>query len=461
MAVRYDDRLMTVLAQPAAQAHDRAVRWRQLVELLGRGQPGDRALADRAIEAVRSDAPLVDEQVRMAAARAIAALPIPVALVAAFAADSLSVAAPVLAAARLTASEWAEVIAVATPDCRRFVTALRGEAPAPPPPHPAAESEAGIPSISEVVARIERLRHAREKPGEAELPLPDTAEPPRLFRWECGESGEISWADGVPRGAVIGRSVVQRGAAGETDARVKRALALRIPFREAALELAEGSVAAGRWTISGSPVFDPSSGRFAGYRGIAERGRSLGAPPMFAMRDPNSLRELAHEIKTPLNAIIGFAEIISGQYLGPAEPAYRDRAKEIVEQAQLLLAAIDDLDFAARLHAGRGPTAPAGLAQAIERAGGHRHHEYSPAGDESLSERLVSRFCRTVIAMSDEHPTFSLEEDDSHCIVSVRHPAPSAGEPSLGLQLVLGLARIAGGDLRTASDRLELVLPKA
>lgn len=41
----------------------------------------------------------------MAAARAIASLPAPLALISTFAADRLSVAAPVLAAARLTASD--------------------------------------------------------------------------------------------------------------------------------------------------------------------------------------------------------------------------------------------------------------------------------------------------------------------------------------------------------------------
>ena len=72
------------------------------------------------------------------------------------------------------------------------------------------------------------------------------------------------------------------------------------------------------------------------------------------LADPDSLRELVHEIKTPLNAIIGFAEIIEGQYLGPADRGYRDRAAEIVRQARLLLNAIDDLDFAAKVHSASG-----------------------------------------------------------------------------------------------------------
>ena len=76
--------------------------------------------------------------------------------------------------------------------------------------------------------------------------------------------------------------------------------------------------------------------------------------------DAEALRETIHEIKTPLNAIIGFAEIIDGQYLGPAHRNYRLRAAEIVAQARTLLAAIEDLDFAARLQsraAGEGEVA--------------------------------------------------------------------------------------------------------
>jgi len=78
-----------------------------------------------------------------------------------------------------------------------------------------------------------------------------------------------------------------------------------------------------------------------------------------------------------------------------------------------------------------------------------------------MSERLVARFCKAVIALSDEPLTFFLDEDETHCVVSVRAPAMALEEePSLGLRLVLGLARIAGGDLVTSGDRLKLLLPK-
>ena len=49
-----------------------------------------------------------------------------------------------------------------------------------------------------------------------------------------------------------------------------------------------------------------------------------------------------HEIKTPLTAIIGFAEIIDGEMFGPAGERYRGRAGEIVSEARRLKALEDE-----------------------------------------------------------------------------------------------------------------------
>ncbi|MBL0022978.1 MAG: HAMP domain-containing histidine kinase [Sphingomonadales bacterium] len=56
-----------------------------------------------------------------------------------------------------------------------------------------------------------------------------------------------------------------------------------------------------------------------------------------------------HELRTPLGAIAGFAEIIEQQLFGPVSREYRELAQAIVADAQLLLAGFDDISAAARL----------------------------------------------------------------------------------------------------------------
>src|SRR5439155_2390895 len=189
---------------------------------------------------------------------------------------------------------------------------------------------------------------------------------------------EIAWVEGAPRGPLIGRSIArqQENDGDRVDADVVRAFAIRAPFRDALLRVGGAGPVTGDWKISGVPAFEPSEGRFAGYRGVALRDVPAApvatTPPRAVpdvLSDPDSLRELVHEIKTPLNAIMGFAEIIEGQYLGPADRGYRERAAEIGRQARLLLTAIDDLDFAAKVHSAKG-SAPerVDLAALVDRA---------------------------------------------------------------------------------------------
>ena len=141
--MRFDDRLQTVLAQPAANPHDRAVRWRQLVELLARANDLSTPLAQRALEVILTEAPHIDQQLRAAAARAVARPQLPVALVILFAIDTVAVSAPVLAAASLQPFQWRDVLATASPDSQRFIRSLYPDLPAwgaaqPLPPEPVA-----------------------------------------------------------------------------------------------------------------------------------------------------------------------------------------------------------------------------------------------------------------------------------------------------------------------------------
>ena len=565
--VRFDDRLLTVLNQPAADQRDVAVRWRQLVDLVARaGANASSPTILQALEAIRADAPAIDEKLRAAAARAVAALPLPLELLEYFASAGLAVSSPVLAAATLETEQWQDLLAGADEETRRFVEALHPEVSSESMPKriemlPAnldesteslisdaepvhheedKEVEAGVepadeptdlepelsdeqverqieliaqmverpaeqpaaavavPSLRDVVERIERRRRNRSLMRRGAL-APAVQAPSSLFRWECGPGGEISWVDGAPRGSLIGRSIARtlNGEGDRIDREAVRAFTVRAPFRDARFTVAGEGVVSGEWKISGVPAFDPVDGRFRGYRGIAMREQSevhAPDPTAQALADPDSLRELVHEIKTPLNAIIGFAEIIEGQYLGPADRRYRERAQEIVQQARLLLLAIDDLDFAAKVHSSpAGGNRRVNLTELIERitptlrdlAASHQVDVDAPGfprgvvaqAQPEIADRLIFRMCSALIqqAAAGERLRLNVERAGDRWRLSMTRPAALSalseeqllggedGGPDDGfpLRLVRGLAGMAGADVDAPPGRISLLFHRA
>ena len=518
--MRFDDRLLTVLNQPAEDRHDAAVRWRQLVDLVARaGANSASSVTGDALAAIREEAPRVEEAVRAATARAVAALPLPLGLLEYFASDSLSVAAPVLAAATLDVRQWHALIAVADEETRAFIETLhpdlKTEVAAPiearQMAHVAAEvgaqeprpSAGGSQSLQDVIERIERRRRLRS--GHADEPAesgPVTPGSPALFRWECGPGGDIAWVEGAPRGPLIGRSLARQeeNDGNRVDAELVRAFAVRAPFRDALLRVGGAGPVAGEWKISGVPAFEPADGRFAGYRGVALRNAppASAAPALEAMpdilSDPDSVRELVHEIKTPLNAIMGFAEIIEGQYLGPADRGYRERAAEIGRQARLLLTAIDDLDFAAKVHSTKGSVRERiDLAALVARAGGELRDiaakrgidlalpgargEVPAAVEAELADRLLFRLFSALADRAEraERLEVTAEAAPGAARISITRPSALRGtadaelfgasaaegvDGGFSLRLARGLARIAGGDLVTSRDAFALAFPR-
>jgi hypothetical protein len=512
--VRFDDRLQTVLNQPAEDRHDAAVRWRQLVDLVARaGANSVSPVVADALDAIRGEAARVEEPLRAAAARAVAAFPLPLGLLEYFASDSLAVSAPVLAAATLDPRQWQSVHAAADEETKRFIETLHPEVTAEPHVESAAGGEEDFgapsdvaqpepyapPSLHEVVERIERRRRLRaEQVSPSALSV--TQEAPALFRWECGPGGDIAWVEGAPRGALIGRSIAKSLDGNRVDQEVVRSFAMRAPFRDASMNVAGEGILAGEWKISGVPAFEPADGRFAGYRGVAlrEERPPIAAPEPDSMpdvlTDPDSLRELVHEIKTPLNAIIGFAEIIEGQYLGPADRGYRDRATEIVRQARLLLAAIDDLDFAAKVHSAGTARERVDLGALLERAADELrgiasrrgaqvevirpHGEVTAGVEPELADRLLVRLFTTLADHAERGERFQvsseLGREGARIVIGrpaalrglsdaeIFDPAPGAARVRGGfsMRLARGLARIAGGDLTGGRDAFTLQFPR-
>jgi signal transduction histidine kinase len=64
------------------------------------------------------------------------------------------------------------------------------------------------------------------------------------------------------------------------------------------------------------------------------------------------MRQMVHELRSPLNAINGFAELIEGQFFGPVGHHYRALARTIIGDAAQLAGTFEDFDVAARLDLG-------------------------------------------------------------------------------------------------------------
>ena len=533
--------IATVLERPSGRPDERAAQWRQLVDLLaqrrGAADGTEVAAAYDFLRNHRSEIPLLT---RGRTASALAGLPIAPALIAFFAEDHPAVATPLLRNARLSSPDWLALLPRLSPtgravlrhrrdlpdDVRQGLAAfgstdfvLEGEVAEvveQAPPLPANEEDSAQEpeersQIWELVERIEAFQRNRDTISH------EAADAAEEFRWETGPEGVIMWVDGAPRGPLVGQSIATIGEHGHygVDGQAAGAFHKRAPFRDARFNVAGYGAASGDWRISGVPYFDVHRGNFLGYRGTARRPR-LGEVAavaedsgLFGSNLPaESLRQLVHELKTPLNAIIGFAELIEGQYMGPAGSQYRGRAGEIVEQARRLLGAVDDLDTAARIETGRGDhgrsevdagAVLARLHDAYEQEAAQHHAALAIRIDGDLplaalepaaAERMLSRMLAATIGLAGEgetiHGDFALGRrgrdemlclaiDRPHAIhgldeMALLHPGYSPdgdwpGAPSLGLgfalRLVRKLAEAAGGALEIGEERFRLHLPVA
>lgn len=533
--------IATVLERPSGRPDERAAQWRQLVDLLAqRRQASGSAEVEAAYAFLRRHRAEIPLQARERTAASLGGLRVAPELIAFFAEDHPTVATPLLRSARLATREWIELLSGLSPTGRAVLRhrrdlpndvhqalaafgttdfVLEGEVAEAEeqarPLSPDQEENAGQPEersqIWELVERIEAFQRSRDSA------VHEPAEAAEEFRWETGPEGVIMWVEGAPRGPLVGQSIATIGEHGHygVDGQAAGAFHKRAPFRDARFNVAGYGAASGDWRISGVPYFDVHRGNFLGYRGTARRPRlgEVAAMPdesgLFGSNLPaESLRQLVHELKTPLNAIIGFAELIEGQYMGPAGSQYRGRAGEIVEQARRLLGAVDDLDTAARIETGRAERGQSEVDTGAVLSRLHEAYEQEAAqnraalairidGDlppaalePAAAERMLSRMLAATIGLAGEgetiHGDFTLARrgrqdmlrlaiDRPHAIhgldeLALLHPGYSPdgdwpAAPSLGLgfalRLVRKLAEAAGGALDIADERFILYLPVA
>lgn len=401
--VRIDDRLQTALRNAeVASGASVTGQWHQLIDILSQNPLRfDRSEIAMGLVKARQLRDKVSVKERVAAIQTLHGRIVSPPLVQLLASDEPAVAAAVIAAARLDDEHWADLVPHLSVRARGFMRsrndlgplALRALAlhsgrdfvlpggaaaasqpakpqttqPQPDPDTPLVGEPLGQPRwdkkpvpIGEVVERLEQWRRDHDRGDAPQLPfeadLAAALEPATEIRFETDDSGTVIWVEGAPRGAIVGidiaRPAFDNGPG--PDAYGAAAFRQRMPMENARMRLRGASVVEGDWRMSASPFFDADSGRFRGFRGImrrptvAETANNLHDPK----RQAEQMQQILHELRTPLGAIVGFAEIIEQQMFGPVDDGYRGLADAILTDANQLLSGFDDLAIAAQLDRG-------------------------------------------------------------------------------------------------------------
>ncbi|MXO72552.1 sensor histidine kinase [Altererythrobacter buctensis] len=390
----FDDRLATVLGSPVGGETAARTQFRQLVDLLGTpGRNTDSPLEARAWARLAELGELIPAEERSRILRDPGLRLRDPRLIGVLAAGDAKPAAAAMAVARLDEAQWRTLIPTLPVMARGFLrhrrdlpqgtrellrhlgagdmllpqpegaTAPSPLAPAPPPPGTVPERD----SIRALLRRIEAFREGRRPdaaagPLDPRLPLGDVAEdeaapaPPAQFAFTADETGRIGWTDDAVAPLLCGLRLgpAGPGSVAALEDRAVRAMQGRQPLHGAALAIDAAPAITGDWRVDAEPVFAPG-GAFTGWRGRLRRPVFLPAPeapPAPTDTPQDRMRQVLHELRTPVNAIQGFAEIIQQQLFGPAPNEYRAHAAAIAVDAAKLLAGFDEIDRLSKLEAG-------------------------------------------------------------------------------------------------------------
>lgn len=397
--MHFDDRLATVLRSRADGPVSSRIQFRQLLDLLGTlpadatGPQVDAAydrLADlmRTIPAEDRTAIIRETGLRLRSPR----------LVAAIAQADPAHSASALANAQLAEEQWLDLIPALPIAARGHVRQRRdlgerveellvrlgiGDRALPPAevnadtaaaPEAAANAGAAmhlseapaqpLDGIGALVRKIEAYRRSKQViegtvGGDSpRLPLGEEAAmarplEARAFDFATDASGRIVWTDPGIAPMAIGLLLGSRSAESPASCGIEMVLTMRRlqPLHAARLRITGAPAITGEWQVDAAPAFDPLSGRFCGYRGRMRRPAigSISALPASRDTEAERLRQALHELRTPVNAIQGFAEVIQQQLFGPAPHEYRALAAGIAGDAARMLAAFEELERLARL----------------------------------------------------------------------------------------------------------------
>jgi hypothetical protein len=531
--VRFDDRLATILTLPADTAGGKAVMWSQLISILAQKSADipDEQRAEARARSVFLQPDVAPDRKRFVA-ESLAGRIIDADTILLFGLDEPSVAAPVLANATLPEADWTNIIPL-LPSTSRALLRERRDLPQPAvralgiysagdnalpslnePAISESEDESSI-QISDLVARIEAFKHERSaattqqaSPQELSHVAQATA-----FRFETDRSGVLNWVEGAPRGPLIGMSFadISEPRAFGVDGHAAGAFRKRSAFRNARMRVAGTGPTSGDWLISADPNFDSEDGRFLGYRGFARRAQSDeqadagNLTPFGKNMSADAIRQLVHELRSPLNAIRGFAEMIDGQLLGPVSHSYRHQARHIVEDSLRLVSIVDDIDIAARIEMNANPVISndaTDIMQMVEAALDQLDPQLMRFGiglkissspdvtftdvDRESGIGLIARLIATTIGIAESGETLALDvtHNGRQIFIAIDQPrlidsdvgaktvalsstlqSRCSNPPALGLNFALRLIRqmadAVGGQFKTESGKFTLILPQA
>lgn len=394
--VQFDDRLATVLRNRADNPAMARTQFRQLLDLLGSRQG---VTSPEAAEAGFARLQQLANELPGAVQSAILREPgmrlRNPALVSELALCEPQAAAAAMATARLTDAEWLQLIPRLPLVARGFLRHRRDlppgaratlqqlgvwdlvlprptqpeqataatAAPAPSAAAPSANRGDGQRGIGDLVRRIAEFRRNRSEAGTSpRLPLAELDEgeaPPTQdsFDFTTDTTGVVRWADPALAAMMVGMPLLASRALAPPlrDRAARQAVQRRQVLRKAAAVLIGPAAIAGEWRIDAAPHFDPDNGSFSGYRGRLRRpAPPVAAPPVETPGggEADRIRQVLHELRTPVNAIQGFAEIIQQQLFGAVPNEYRALSAAIAVDAARLLGGFEDLDRLARLESG-------------------------------------------------------------------------------------------------------------